>query len=292
VHAGGVVTASAAQKLAIEPGLYKRGTVDYDAIDAVNFSTLKYLATSPKHYQHRLEEPRDPTAAMLLGTAAHTAILEPVRFLADYAVFEGARRSGKAWDEFCEENVNKVILKQTEFDSAMRMRDAVRSDPLAMRYLKRGDAEVTFVWRDAETDILCKGRVDFLSVSVADVMVDVKTSRDVTPWSFQSSFARMQYHLQAAFYSDGYETITGRTLYAKCIAVEQTEPHDVVVYDLAEVLDTGRDEYRELLTRLAECREKDLWLGIGANAEVTLRLPVWAAAESENDLASLGLELE
>jgi hypothetical protein len=274
----------------VKPGIYKRGEVDYDQIRAVNYSTLKYLATSPKHYKHRVETPNDPTAAMQLGTAAHTAILEPHRYTTEYAVFTGERRAGKAWDAFCDANAGRMILKQGEFEAALRMRDAVRADPLAMRYLKRGDAEVTIVWRDPTTGILCKGRLDWLSTSVPDVYLEIKTARDVSPWAFQSAYARMQYHLQAAFYSDGYEQITGRTLYAKCAAVESSEPHDVVVYDVAEALDVGRDAYRLLLEQLAECRKTGVFPGIARGSEMVLRLPRWAAAEDE-DLTGLGLEL-
>jgi hypothetical protein len=285
-----------AAALNLAPGLYRRGTIDYASIDAVNFSTLKYMAKSPLHYRHALDNPKPSTTPMRLGTAAHTAVLEPSRFITDYAVFEpeegkAPRRGTKAWEAFAAANDGKELLKQAEFEAAMRMRDAVRGNVEAMRYLKRGDAEVTLVWQDKETGLWLKGRVDFISSAVGDVIADLKTARDVSPWAFQSAYAKLQYHMQAAMYADALESITGRPAYHKCIAVESTEPHDVVVYDvIGEPLELGRELYRELLGKVIECRKNNEWPGTSAGAEVSLRLPAWAVPDEADDLADLGLE--
>jgi exodeoxyribonuclease VIII len=285
-----------ATALKLAPGLFRRGTIDYASIDAVNFSTLKYMQKSPLHYRHALESPRTATTPMRLGTAAHTAVLEPARFITDYAVFEpeegkAPRRGTKAWDTFAAANDGKELLKQPEFNAAMRIRDAVRGNVEAMRYLRKGDAEVTLVWQDKETGLWLKGRVDFISQSVPDVIADLKTARDVSPWAFQSAYAKMQYHMQAAMYADGLEAILGRPTYHKCIAVESAEPHDTVVYDvIGEPLELGREVYRDLLHKLVECRKNNEWPGASAGAEVSLRLPAWAVPDESDDLGDLGLE--
>jgi hypothetical protein len=277
-------------------GLYLRGQIDYASIDAVNFSTLKFMAKSPLHYRCALESPKPATTPMRLGTAAHTAVLEPVRFTADYAVFEpeegkSPRRGTKAWEAFESANDGKELLKQKEFDAAMRMRDAVRGNPEAMRYLRRIDPEVTLVWQDQETGVLLKCRLDGISHSVEDVITELKTARDVSPWGFQSAYAKMQYHVQAAMQCDGLQAVLGRAVYHKCIAVENAEPHDVVVYDvIGEPLELGTETYRDWLKKLVECRRNNEWPGASAGAEVSLRLPAWAAAE-QDDLSELGLEL-
>jgi hypothetical protein len=146
------------------------------------------------------------------------------------------------------------------------------------------------VWRDKETQILCKARLDFISHAVADVMTELKTAVDVAPWSFERAFAKRSYDVQTAFYCSGYETITGRPLYPKCIAIENTEPHDIVVYDLNEVTDVGRELYREMMATLADCRKSGLWLGQHPLHEVTLHLPKWRDPEDQDDLADIGVE--
>lgn len=56
----------------------------YAAIEALNWSTLKHIAVSPRMLKWRTEHPRPETPALRLGTAIHCAILEPERFKADY----------------------------------------------------------------------------------------------------------------------------------------------------------------------------------------------------------------
>ncbi len=125
----------------LTPRIYLRGQIDYASIDAVNFSTMKYMAKSPRHYRYACENPSATTQPMRLGDASHTATLEPMRFTRDYAVYEPPegktdRRGTKAWDEFLEANPGRTVLKQDEFDNAMRIRDAVRSSTEAMRDLR------------------------------------------------------------------------------------------------------------------------------------------------------------
>jgi hypothetical protein len=273
------------------PGIYLRGELEYSAIDAINYSTLKEMAKSPKHYRHALKNGRVETAAMTKGTAAHIAVLEPERFATEYAVFEGKRRAGKAWEAFEAEATSKgrKILKEVDLDAAIRLRDAVRSDAVAAACFSGGHAEVTLVWQDEETGLMCKGRVDFLRND--NVISDLKTSRDVEPFWFGRDVARLQYHVQAAMYLDALETLTKKTAQFKVVAVESAEPYDVVVYGLGEdVIGPGRDAYRTLLKRVAECRANNEWPGYASGIEMALTLPAWAAGAEEDDLAALGLE--
>lgn len=286
-------------KIVAVPGLYRRDEIDYEAINAVNQSTLKRIAKSPLHYQHRLEHELPSTVPMRLGSVAHTAILEPDRLARDYAVWnpDGKKPDfrGKDFEEFAALAVmsGKRVIKPAEIEAAHRMAAAVQRNQLARRYLARGQAEPILVWIDEATGIACKARLDWISTSVADVMAELKTAADVAPFAFESAFARNGYDVQTAFYCDGYKAATGRELYPKCIAVESSAPHDVIVYDLAEVVDVGRELYREMLATLAECRRTGLWLGQSPTSERTLRLPRWRdpAEADANTLDDLGLEV-
>lgn len=280
----------------MEPGIYARDAVDYDAIDAVNQSTLKLIGKSPLHYRHALEHGRAPTDTMRLGSLTHTLLFEPHRFERDYVVWEpppsakSDARTGKAFEAFKLAAGDRTIVRHRDVDGARAMVEAVHRSKLAQRYLRSGLREPVLVWRDKVTGILCKARLDFVSDAVADVMVELKTANDVAPWSFESAFAKRAYDVQCAFYADGYETITGRPLFAKCVAIENTAPHDVIVYDLNEVIDTGREIYREMMEKLAECQRSGLWLGQHPLHELKLRLPKWRDPDDQDELAELGLE--
>lgn len=275
----------------VRPGIYLRGDVDYAAIDAINFSTLKYMAQSPRHYLHALKHGTVETPSMGRGTAGHIAALEPERFALEYAIFDGKRRAGKAWDEFKADADSRGlrVLKEADLHEAFEIRDAVRADAAASAYLSNGHAEVTVVWQDEETGLLCKGRVDFLRNDC--VVSDLKISADVEPFMFGRSCARLQYHVQAAMYVDGLEAVTKQAHSHRIIAVESKRPHDVIVYRLGEdVLGPGRDAYRSMLAKVKECRQEKYWPGRSGGLELPFELPPWALGETEDDLASLGLE--
>ncbi len=270
----------------------------YSQLPGMNISRLKELARSPLNYRFRLENPK-VSKALTLGTAGHTAILEPHRFLADYALWDSVTeagksspRTGKNWEAFKAANPGRTIIKPDEFNLAQAMRDQVRGHAPAMRYLRKGDAEVAMLWQDEETGRACRGRMDWLALEAdLDVLVGLKTARDCRPIPFGNMAAKLGYHLQWAFYHDGFLAITGRAPKVVEIVVENADAHDVAVYVIpAEVIDQGRNEYRELLVQLDSCEQSGNWPG-AAMTEQILSLPSWAY-RAEDDLSILGLEAE
>lgn len=268
--------------------------VEYRAIPAVSITSLKELKRSPLHYRHRLAQPKT-SEALTLGTAAHVATLEPERFERDYAIWTSrtssgrmSPRSGKAWEAFVEENGGRTILTEDEADTAQAIAKAVRGDPIASAYLEHGEPEVSMEWMLG--DRRCKGRADWLSVNGEHVLVGLKSARDCRPYIFGSAAAKLGYHLQWAFYRDGYEIITGEAPRMVEIVVESEAPHAVVVYTIPnDIIEQGREEYQDLLKTLAECEAKDEWPG-PAVEEQFLTLPSWAYARQE-DISDLGLEV-
>lgn len=251
---------------------------EYAKIDAINFTTLKETRKSPKHFKYRRENPREDTTRLGLGRAAHTAVFEPDRFPLDYAVFRGARRAGKAWDEFQDANEGRTILKADEYAACLAMRDAVRACPAAAKWLKAGKPEHTITWTDKETGLPCKARIDWLSIGSE---LDLKTTATVDPRWFGSAAARLGWHIQQAFYLDGLAA-HGLVPEARIIAVEAEPPHDCAVFLLNEdVLYAAREEMRELLRRVAGCMERNEWPGRfdEVGGETMLELPGWCFPE-------------
>lgn len=262
---------------------------NYAALDGVNWSTLKELRRSPKHYRHRLAVPREDSPSLAMGRAVHTAVFEPDRFALDYAVFKGEVRRGKEWDAFKASHANDTILKLDEYQRCIAIRDAVRRHPLAAPYLERGSAEQTVQWTDPETGLPCKMRVDFLSAS-KPALLDLKTTRTIEYAPFASTACRLGYHCQMAFYRRGIKACTGSDLPVVIVAVETEAPHDVAVFEYGEdALYAGDHEIASLLTRLAYHRETDTWPGMYAEEQV-LELPAWATPDESNDLTELELE--
>ncbi len=260
----------------------------YLALPGLSISALKVLRESPMKYKHALTAERRETASMALGTAAHQAILEPRKF--NPAVFTGATRRGKEWDAFLAAHAGDLIMKQDEVDQVHGMRNSVRSSAAAMRYLADGQAEVTMQWTDAATGRPCRGRIDWLTrIDGQPVIVDLKTTKSAKPFMFGGQAAKLGYHLQLAYYFDGFVAITGETPAMKIIAVENTAPFEPAVYSIPEdVILQGREEYQQLLSRLAECEETNNWPP-ASETESDLSLPTWAYDAEDNDVSGLGL---
>jgi hypothetical protein len=267
---------------------------EYFAMPALSMSRLKEMRRSARHYRHFLDHPKE-SAPMRLGTAAHCATLEPERFASDFAVWDRrtesgrmAPRTGAAWNSFQMSCGGRTIITADEAAEAAAISEAVRGDPVALKYIETGDPEVTLQWTLGERR--CKGRVDWLTTRDGEpCIVGLKTARDCRLFPFASAAAKLGYHLQWAWYFDGYMSITGRKPWMFEIVVESTPPHAVVVYDIpADVIDQGREEYMELLRLLDDCEARDEWPG-PATCEQLFSLPSWVYA-SEDDLSELEIE--
>jgi hypothetical protein len=270
---------------------------EYKAVPALNISALKELKRSPLHYRHALTHPRT-TKPMTLGTAAHVATLEPERFSRDYAIWSRrtesgrmAPRAGKLWEAFAAEAAaeGRQVLTEDECSTALAIAAAVRSDPVAAKYLEAGDPEVTLRWQFGDRP--CKGRVDWLTTMDGEpVIVGLKTARDCRHFIFASAAAKLGYPEQWAWYFNGYQAITGRDARMVEIVVESEPPHAAIAYVITEdVLAQGRDNYLNLMRQLEECERRDEWPG-PAQTELVLSMPSWFYGGADGDIGEIDLE--
>ena len=261
---------------------------DYAKIDAVNYSSLKHMRRSPMHYRYRMDHPEEPTEAMLLGTAAHRAILEPDR-LGDFAIWTGGRRYGREWDAFCADHEGQQILRADDAAHVAGIVTAVHRNETARNYLRRGQSEVVALWEMFGRKF--KGRLDRW-IQEDNLVLDLKTCRDCRSWAFGAQAYKLGYHMQAAMYADAVRTLTGIEPAMRILAVENKPPFESAVYRVPpEVLQLGRGEYVELVGRLFECELSALWPA-EIEHECDLRLPAYTLASSgdDEDMSDLNLE--
>lgn len=289
---------------AIEPGLYfDISNEAYHSGPGVSKSALDKIARSPAHYfAHYLDPkrppPSDPTPAMLTGTLAHCAILEPAEFDKRYVVVPAdaprkpteAQRNAKKpsddtlaaiawWDSFAAANGDKLVIDAEQRAKAFAQSEALRRLPDLAEAFGKGFAEASAYWIDEATGLLCKCRPDWVydCGDAGVVLVDVKTTTDASPREFQRSVAKWRYHVQAAWYSDGFEKATGRTVLAFVFAAVDNEwPHmpSAMMLDYVSITE-GRNLYRRDLDRLAGCMAANEWPGYSQAIE-TISIPTWA----------------
>lgn len=259
---------------------------------AISKSGLDLIHRSPAHYWAAYldpnREPRIETEAMKIGTMVHTIILEP-ELITNYAVFNDAQivaeigggnpRATNRYKEWKHalmlENEGKIFVTGNLLTSVLRMREAVYSHPSAKDLLTDFTAEQTFMWVDPETGVMCKCRPDAVK-NDGKIILDIKSTEDAGE-AFAKSVFNYRYHVQAPFYMDGFEAATGiRPEWFIFIAVEKNPPYDVVVYYTpADVMEFGRNEYKNDLRRFKECKQSGIWPGYSSIIE-PLKLPGWA----------------
>ncbi len=264
-------------------GRYTIPAEDYFAIEGrASQSALKQIAKSPAHLRQYLDHPPKPSAAMRLGTAIHTATLEPGSFLTSYVRAPKGNRRTKAYKEalaqLAEAHRGCEILDADDYDTARRIAGLVHAHPVASELFAGGTPEVSVLWTDYTTEVPCKGRPDY--VRKDGVIVDLKTTKDAQPEAFARVSANFKYHMQAAFYLDGCDAtrLDDEAEFDAfvIVAVEQTPPHGIMIYELdANALEIGRRTYREALAKW------DVWQRTpggweGYPVQITpLSLPPW-----------------
>ncbi|MCA8251804.1 PD-(D/E)XK nuclease-like domain-containing protein [Burkholderia sp. AU31624] len=261
---------------------------EYHARPEISKSQLDTLNVSPAHFWALHRDPNRPApttrGGQLEGNLAHCAILEPDEFDTRYMLGPSVNRNTKAWKDFVEANPGRIAIQRDQYDTAWRQSDAVRALPEIREALSRGRAEVSAFWTDPATGVACRCRPDFehdLTESSV-LLVDVKTFSSAAPDEFRRQAARKRYHVQDAFYSDGYEAASGKEVRAFVFVAVETEwpfaAHAMMLDDMSR--EQGRADYARNLATYARCDAACEWPGY--SKEITLiTLPQWAFTNDE-----------
>jgi hypothetical protein len=266
----------------------------YHAHSAVSKSHLDLVAKSPLHYWSRYLDanrvPQEPTAAMQIGSAVHTHILEIDQWDAQYVVapagIDRRTKVGKAeWDVFQTAIGTRTVISREDADLVMRIGRSVLSHPAAAYLLGLpGKAETTHMWVDEATGLQCKCRPDWL-LDDGSMIVDLKTTEDASPRGFQKSIAQWRYHIQASFYLDGLQHATGkRPEQFVFIAVEKKPPYVCAVYVAdQQMIEIGAATARRDLDKLNVCKAADYWPGYSDGIE-QINLPPWMLPKADGTM--------
>lgn len=269
----------------LTPGTYPNVPAnEYHRWPAASQSLLKIMRDrSPAHARWQMLNPTEPTPAMQFGTALHMAVLQPELFDQEYVVAPDVDRRTKAgravWEDLLETYDADSILKADEMQRIQAMRESIMANPTA-RALIDGERELSALWNDKDTGVLCKARFDVVNRR-AGAIVDLKTTNDASPSKFPRSIYDYGYYIQAAHYLAGALTLGLDVDLFAIVAIEKEPPYAVAVYQIEDqALVAGEDELRQLLSTYARCQETGEWPAYGDQA-VRITLPRWAWSEVE-----------
>ncbi|EAZ8170478.1 exodeoxyribonuclease VIII [Salmonella enterica] len=266
----------------IQPGIYYDIPNEaYHAGPGVSKSQLDDIADTPAIYLWRKNAPVDTekTKTLDTGTAFHCRVLEPEEFSKRFIIapeFNRRTSAGKEEEKtFLEEcaRTGRTVLTAEEGRKIELMYQSVMALPLGQWLVESaGYAESSVYWEDPETGILCRCRPDKIIPEFHWIM-DVKTTADIQ--RFRTAYYDYRYHVQDAFYSDGYRAQFGEIpIFVFLVASTTAEcgSYPVEIFMMGEDAKlAGQREYRRNLQTLAECLNNDEWPAIK-----TLSLPRWA----------------
>lgn len=269
----------------------------------ISASAIKRLKVSPLHYKE--QEKIKETDALLFGSAYHCFILEPDKFKDKYYIFDDSVVCGaliangakspratndyKAWYKgevsFSD---GKILIDKADYDTLMAMKSRLMNHPYVNMLLKDGRNEVSYMG-EVKTEcgiIKAKIKPDHINEG-KKIIVDLKTCIDASIYGFSRHAAELDYHIQASFYSDIMEKITGddRAYTFFFIAQEKKAPYAFNLFESSpQFISQGRYEYEMLLQLYKYCIDNNKWPGYqvfcqnryGINE---LKLPNWATKD-------------
>lgn len=269
----------------------------------ISCSGLKQIKKSPLHF--KLEEKKE-TEAMTFGSAYHSYILEEELFNEEYHIFdetailniligEGSkspRATNKYKDWFeCEMRIanGKQTINNGTLNMLKAMKDRLTHHRYANTLITKGEAEMS-VYCEIELmtgqRVKVKIRPDYKKDSKR-IITDLKSAASAAVNNFPRAAADMNYHLQAALYSDIMEAVEGKGMGWDFffIAQEKTLPYAFNIFQSsAQFLAQGRYEWEALIMLYAWCMENNKWPGYQGFTESRfgvneLNLPAYSILE-------------
>ena len=268
-----------------EPELKELGVVSgldnelYHKAPGLSCTNLKIMLRSPAHYHASILFPPKTTAEMQLGSALHTAVLQPDLFDEQYMELPKLDRRTKEGKELYKQysESGKILLDSATVATVQKMKDSLLQHPIISSVLSSGSPELScFGCLPEFPHTLVKCRPDWYNAELG-VLLDLKTACDASPKAFAKASAEYLYHLQNALYADLFSQVSGKRIQAFLFAVVEKEPpYAVALYQLdTDAVEKGRDLYRKALVAYNDSLDRNYWVGYSPKIEI-LQLPAWA----------------
>ena len=253
-------SATAAPRLGL---LFDEPDADYRRSGAWGSTEIRAWLTNPDGFRLRYVD-RHPLAAFHgndateLGTLVHLllqgeehyrarCVIAPPECFTEAGYRSRSKQAQTLFDRFA--LVGKLALSPAEDAKARFLADRVRANPVALRLMTGGRAEVTGRLRDPHTGLMVQARFDVLH---DDWIVDYKTTASPIR-SFKWQVRDYLLHVQAALYDAVRVGVTGRPRVPFYWAVQSTVwPFECRVIECPEaLLDAGMLEVDRALTGIA-----------------------------------------
>lgn len=228
---------------------------------------LHYWDESPLNPNRYIDDDKEmdaETAALRIGRAAHTLLLEPHLFKMLYAtrppIYDSWRsKAAKKWR--AEQQIDGLtVLDPRELQRVNSVASALRRHPLHERGLLDGDIERALIWQDAKSGVWLKSRPDVIPRG-SNIFSDLKVVHDASPRSIQKKVFEFGYDMQMALGGIGmWELLRRRVEEYVLVAVESDRPHGIRIAPIDHrEIKRAHSLLRHGLDLFVECMAEGYW---------------------------------
>ena len=267
--------------------ILEEANLDYHLSPAISATKLKDFERSPAYYEakHIFRDISDePSPAMVLGSAIHTALLEPAEFGFRYVEapkVDRRTKQGKAdWEAFQATLEGRDALKPEDMETVRAVQSSAQ--PVVEPFLGGATIEASvrveteYGWLQCRPDCW----------TAEGPVMDIKTIRDMA--SLQQQFFSFGYHIQDSFYRIVLEYESGKDPGPiQFVFVETSPPYQVARIQVDEETAVLTKHYVfSLLEKFWECSRTEEFPGRYNPFSITeIAAPTWVRSKLEANAA-------
>lgn len=256
----------------------------YDAVDAMNQSTLKHAARSMAHLRYAQHRPkRKPSEPMILGLITESFVFKtPFLYTTRPEKWTNWRtKESREWRAE-QEDLGATVVSQDTIETARAMAGEVALNPLAQMWMEKSKVNIALFGVHEGTNgtealpIKC-----LIDVAPDEYLLipDLKTTADASPRGFAKSVCDFGYDVQAAFYQRLWRQNFQQDRQFGFIAVESAPPYVVQTYVLRQDdVDKACQMIDIWMSRYQKCLKDDIWPGYSEGLQY-VDVPKWRFSE-------------
>lgn len=243
----------------IHPALIQHRVV-YDGITALNYSGAKELLRSPAHYQSYLNQEREETKALRMGSLIHCAVLQPEllneKFITAPEVDRRTKEGKETYAAF--QSSLKPGMTVVSAEESAECHLIASHAKLALERIGVTFDQTELMFTTDHNGVQLKCAIDGVS---GDYLWDLKTTEDASPAGILKAIRAYRYNLQAYFYRLCYETAFERRMLGfRFLFIEKAPPYATAVVEIGpELMSYAVADFEKALQTYRECTTLNSW---------------------------------